>query len=97
FRAVRKNFGLISRASFLHYSILSLTLVLASLVRLLPLRWGAFISEFDPYFNFNDMRESTTNGWQSWFTYVNPAEWSPFGRAPVITSYPGTSFTGTLI
>ncbi len=97
FRAVRKNLGLISRASFLHYSILSLTLVLASLVRLLPLRWGAFISEFDPYFNFNDMRQITANGWQSWFSYVNVNEWFPFGRAPVTTSYPGTSFTGVLI
>jgi len=97
FRAVRKNLGLISRATFLHYSILSLTLVLASLVRLLPLRWGAYISEFDPYFNFNDMRQVTANGWQSWYTYVNTSEWFPFGRAPVSTSYPGTSFTGTLI
>jgi len=97
FRAVRKNLGLISRATFLHYSILSLTLVLASLVRLLPLRWGAYISEFDPYFNFNDMRQITANGWQSWYTYVNTAEWFPFGRAPVVTSYPGTSFTGALI
>jgi len=97
FRAIRKNLGLISRASFLHYSILSLTLVLASLVRLLPLRWGAYISEFDPYFNFNDMRQITANGWQSWFSYVNVAEWFPFGRAPVTTSYPGTSFTGVLI
>jgi dolichyl-diphosphooligosaccharide--protein glycosyltransferase len=97
FRAIRKNLGLISRASFLHYSILSLTLVLASLVRLLPLRWGAYISEFDPYFNFNDMRQLAANGWQSWFTYVNVAEWVPFGRAPVTTSYPGTSFTGVLI
>jgi dolichyl-diphosphooligosaccharide--protein glycosyltransferase len=97
FRAVRKNLGLISRATFLHYSILSLTLVLASLVRVLPLRWGAYISEFDPYFNFNDMRHITADGWQSWFTYVNTSEWFPFGRAPVTTSYPGTSFTGTLI
>ncbi len=96
-RAIRKNLGLVSRASFLHYSILSLTLVLASLVRLLPLRWGAYISEFDPYFNFNDMRQITANGWQSWFSYVNVAEWFPFGRAPVTTSYPGTSFTGVLI
>jgi len=97
FRAIRKNLGLISRATFLHYSILSLTLILASLVRLLPLRWGAYISEFDPYFNFNDMRQVTANGWQSWYTYVNTSEWFPFGRAPVSTSYPGTSFTGTLI
>jgi dolichyl-diphosphooligosaccharide--protein glycosyltransferase len=97
FRAIRKNLSLVSRASFLHYSILSLTLVLASLVRLLPLRWGAYISEFDPYFNFNDMRQITANGWPSWFSYVNVAEWFPFGRSPVTTSYPGTSFTGVLI
>ncbi|HEV2120276.1 MAG TPA: STT3 domain-containing protein [Candidatus Bathyarchaeia archaeon] len=97
FRAIRNNLGQISRASFLHYSILSLTLILASLVRLLPLRWGAYISEFDPYFNFNDMRQITANGWQSWYTYVNVNEWFPFGRAPVTTSYPGTSFTGTLV
>ena len=43
------------------------------------------------------MRQITANGWQSWFSYVNVAEWFPFGRAPVTTSYPGTSFTGVLI
>ena len=43
------------------------------------------------------MRQITANGWQSWFSYVNVAEWFPFGRAPVATSYPGTSFTGVLI
>src|SRR5437879_5845677 len=97
FRAIRKTLGGIPRATVLHYSILSLTLALAAIIRLLPLRWGAYISEFDPYFNFNDMRQITANGWQSWFSYVNIAEWFPFGRAPVTTSYPGTSFTGVLI
>ncbi len=43
------------------------------------------------------MRQITANGWPAWFSYVNTSEWFPFGRAPVITSYPGTSFTGTLI
>src|SRR2546427_2102788 len=97
FRAIRKTLGGIPRATALHYSILSLTLALAAIIRLLPLRWGAYISEFDPYFNFNDMRQITANGWQSWFSYVNVAEWFPFGRAPVTTSYPGTGFTGVLI
>src|SRR5207249_4190550 len=55
------------------------------------------ISEFDPYFNFNDMRQITAHGWQSWYSYVNLSAWDPFGRPPVSTSYPGTSFTGTLI
>ncbi len=97
FRAIRKTLGGIPRATVLHYSILSLTLALAAIIRLLPLRWGAYISEFDPYFNFNDMRLITANGWQSWYAYVNFTAWYPFGRPPVSTSYPGTSFTGVLI
>jgi len=97
FRAIRKTLGGIPRETALHYSILTLTLALAAIIRLLPLRWGAYISEFDPYFNFNDMRQITANGWQSWYSYNDLKAWFPFGRAPVITSYPGTSFTGTLI
>ena len=97
FRAVRKTLGLIPRTTVLHYSILTLTLALAAIIRLLPLRWGAYISEFDPYFNFNDMRQITANGWQSWYSYTDFKAWYPFGRPPVTTSYPGTSFTGTLI
>ena len=97
FRAIRKTLGGIPRATVLHYSILSLTLALAAIIRLLPLRWGAYISEFDPYFNFNDMRLVTANGWQSWYAYTDFKAWYPFGRPPVSTSYPGTSFTGILI
>ncbi len=97
FRAIRKNLGAIPRSTVLHYSILTITLALAALIRLLPLRWGAYISEFDPYFNFNDMRQITANGWQSWYSYTDFKAWFPFGRAPVSTSYPGTSFTGTLV
>ncbi|MBO0887940.1 glycosyltransferase family 39 protein, partial [Candidatus Bathyarchaeota archaeon] len=97
FRAIRKALGGIPRATVLHYSILTLTLGLAAIIRLLPLRWGAYISEFDPYFNFNDMRQITSGGWQSWYGYTDFKAWFPFGRPPVTTSYPGTSFTGTLI
>src|SRR5207244_6039638 len=43
------------------------------------------------------LRAITASGWQSWYSYVNFAAWYPFGRPPVSTSYPGTSFTGTLI
>jgi len=97
FRAIRKTLGGIPRATVLHYSILTLTLGLATIIRLLPLRWGAYISEFDPYFNFNDMRQITSGGWLSWYAYTDFKAWFPFGRSPVTTSYPGTSFTGTLI
>ncbi len=96
-RAIRKTLGEVPRASILHYTILTLILAIAAVIRLLPLRWGAYISEFDPYFNFNDMRQITSNGWQAWYGYTDFKAWWPFGRAPVDTSYPGTSFTGALV
>src|SRR5207302_9626572 len=96
-RAVKTRIGRLPRPTILHYTALALILILAAIIRLLPLRWGAYISEFDPYFNFNDMRQITANGLQSWFAYTDFKAWYPFGRPPVSTSYPGTSFTGTLI
>ncbi len=96
FRAIGKTLRNIPRPTILHITILSLVLVMAGIVRLLPLRWGPYISEFDPYFNLNDMRHVTESGWVSWYGYTDLRAWFPFGRAPVITSYPGTSFTGTL-
>src|SRR3989454_7514009 len=95
-RAVGRALRNIPRPTALHTTILVLVLAMAGIVRLLPLRWGAYISEFDPYFNLNDMRHVTANGWLSWYSYTDPTAWFPFGRAPVTTSYPGTSFTGTL-
>ncbi len=95
-RAIGKTLRNIPRPTILHITILSLVLAMAGIVRLLPLRWGAYVSEFDPYFNLNDMRHLTANGWASWYSYTISTSWFPFGRAPVTTSYPGTSFTGTL-
>jgi dolichyl-diphosphooligosaccharide---protein glycosyltransferase len=96
FRAIGKALRNIPRPTILHIIILALVLAMAGIVRLLPLRWGPFVSEFDPYFNLNDMRHLTANGWLAWYSYTDPTAWFPFGRAPVTTSYPGTSFTGTL-
>ncbi len=97
FRAIRKALGSLPKPSFLHYTILGLILALTVTIRILPLRFGAFISEFDPYFAYNNMRQIVNNGWESWYHYVDTTAWYPFGRESVTTSYPGTSFTGALI
>src|SRR6266702_3002011 len=96
FRAVGRALRSIPRPTALHTTILVLVLAMAGIVRLLPLRWGAYISEFDPYFNLNDMRHIPADGWLSGYSYTDPTAWFPFSRAPVTTSYPGTSFTGSL-
>ena len=96
-RAIGKSLRSISRATYLHYTILAIILALATLIRILPLRFGAFISEFDPYFAFNNMRQIVNNGWESWYNYVDTTAWFPFGRESVTTSYPGTSITGAML
>ncbi len=96
-RAMSKSLRSISRATYLHYTILAIILALATLIRILPLRFGAFISEFDPYFAFNNMRQIVNNGWESWYKYVDTTAWFPFGRESVTTGYPGTSFTGAML
>src|SRR5437870_12510277 len=80
FRAIRKTLFGLPRATALHYSILSLTLALAAIIRLLPLRWGAYISEFDPFFNLNDIRAITVCGCLIQFLSVNFAARYTFCR-----------------
>ncbi len=96
-RAARARLGKLSKPTVLHYTILALILIVAAFIRLLPLRWGAYISEFDPYFNYDNMRHIAQDGWMSWYTYTNNNAWFPFGRNSLTTSYPGTSFTGVAI
>ncbi len=95
--AVRKVLGSIPKPSFLHYTILSIIITLTVLIRLLPLRYGAFISEFDPYFAFRNMQVVVNSGWESWYHFVDTTAWYPFGRESVTTAYPGTSWTGALV
>src|SRR3972149_5306940 len=96
-RAIRNTLSSIPRATVLHYTILSIILTLTALIRLLPLRYAAYISEFDPYFACNNMREIVVNGWENWYRYVDTPAWYPFGRESVTTSYPGTAFIGAMI
>ncbi len=97
FRAIGKALRSVSRASYLHYTILAIILSLTVLIRILPLRFGSFISEFDPYYAFNNMRQIVNNGWESWYHFTDTTAWYPFGRESVTTAYPGTSFTGAMI
>src|SRR5206468_10798736 len=78
FRAIRRTLGGIPRATVLHYSILTLTLGLAALIRRLPRRWGAYISELGPCCNFSDVRQIASGGWQSWCAYTDFKSWFPF-------------------
>jgi len=84
----------ISHASLLELSILILILSLAFTIRLLPLRWGYSLSEFDPYFQFRITDHIVQNGIVSYTTWTNdPMSWWPWGRDVPHTSFPALALT----
>jgi dolichyl-diphosphooligosaccharide--protein glycosyltransferase len=78
----------VSHGSIIAISALALILVVAFVVRILPLRWEnlsggtALLNEFDPYYQFSITQHMISNGLLSpyWPTHwINYQLWYPFG------------------
>jgi len=69
----------ISHSSLLHLSILLLILFIAFMVRLLPLRWGFHLSEFDPHFQYRLTKHMVDNGFFAWVSWRDYRSWYPIG------------------
>ena len=83
----------VSHEGLLHGSVLVLVLGLAAVLRLLPLRWGAYLSEFDPYWHYHVASYIVENGYPAFFTWHDPMVWYPWGRDVARNTFPGVSFT----
>ncbi len=81
-----------SHATLLKSTLMVLILAIAFLVRLLPVRWGYYLNEFDPYYQFRQTEYIIkngvlgANGWISWHDYLS---WYPWGNVIRYASYPG--------
>ncbi len=82
-----------SHEALLHGTILALVVAIAVGLRLLPLRWGAYLSEFDPYWHYHVARYITQHGYSAFFTWHDPMVWYPWGRDVARNTFPGVSFT----
>jgi dolichyl-diphosphooligosaccharide--protein glycosyltransferase len=51
------------------------------MVRLLPIRWGFYLSEFDPYFQYRSAEYIVENGFFAWGSWHDPMRWYPYGAA----------------
>jgi len=83
----------ISHAALLEFSILILILVLAFTIRLLPIRWGYYISEFDPYWQYRLTKDIVNNGYTHWLTWQDTMSWWPWGKNVAAASFPGLPMT----
>ncbi len=85
-------------------SALSLILLVVAIVRLLPLRYGAHINEFDPYLQYysaeyivDHVAEKGLAGLFDYFEWHNPTTWYPEGVDMAKTYFPGIPFSGAVV
>ena len=87
----------ISHGLFLEIAIISLTMCLALMIRLLPLRWGFYISEFDPYFHYHISQYIVKNGLPALSTWHDYSGFYPYGRQVIKTAFPGLPITLAIV
>lgn len=90
---IRKALSAISRSMAIHIVCLCIVFLIAVLLRLMPLRWGFYLSEFDPYFQFRMTEHVVDNGFAAWFGWKDALSWYPWGRVIDRTAFPMLPFT----
>jgi dolichyl-diphosphooligosaccharide--protein glycosyltransferase len=73
--------------------VLSLVFVVALAVRLLPLRFGFYLSEFDPYLQWRMIEYVVNNGFLAWFSWHDTMSWYPWGMTMAYGNLYGVAFT----
>jgi dolichyl-diphosphooligosaccharide--protein glycosyltransferase len=86
----------ISHSSLLHISLLLIILVIAAVIRLLPLRWGFQLSEFDPHIHYRLTKYMVENGFFSWASWIDPMSWYPQGYNIAGSIFPGLAATAAV-
>jgi len=86
----------ISHSSLLHISLLLIILVIAAIIRLLPLRWGFQLSEFDPHMHYRLTKYMVENGFFSWVSWTDTMSWYPQGYNISGAIFPGLAATAAV-
>ena len=99
----------VTRRSMMAGMLLVSVFVIAMLMRLFPARYGFYLNEFDPYYDYKAANFIVTSFDQSWnagqggfpgllhyFSWTDYTTWFPEGRAVAATSQDGLQFAGAL-
>ena len=79
----------LSHSSMLRFTILALIFVIAFSVRILPIRWGYYLSEYDPYYQYRQTKYIVKNGLMGWLSWHDYLSWYPWGNVIRKHAYPG--------
>ena len=87
----------LSRAQVAFFSAFVCILLVAASLRIMPLRWGFFLSEFDPYFQYRIADYVAKNGYAAWFRWHDNMSWYPYGRDVYTSAFPALGFTAAAL
>ncbi|MCW3980254.1 MAG: hypothetical protein NWF11_02135 [Candidatus Bathyarchaeota archaeon] len=89
----------VSRSTLLTVSALVLIFFIAFFIRLLPIRWGLELSEFDPYFQFRFAEKIVNDGYFDWVNWNDTQRWYPIGYEVNIgtKAFPGLPLTAATL
>jgi dolichyl-diphosphooligosaccharide--protein glycosyltransferase len=87
----------VSKGAVINFFCLAAIVTIAALIRLQPIRWGFYLSEFDPYQQYRMTEYVVKNGFTSWFSWYDHMTWYPWGRDIPTTNYPGVAFSAAIV
>ncbi len=87
----------INRLQAIEIAVIAIVAVVAALIRILPLQYGAYLTAFDPLFQFRATEYVVENGYAAWWTWHDTLSWYPMGRDIASTAYPGIPFTAAFL
>jgi dolichyl-diphosphooligosaccharide--protein glycosyltransferase len=87
----------INRFQAIEIAVIAIVAVVAALIRILPLQYGAYLTAFDPLFQFRATEYVVENGYAAWWTWHDDLSWYPMGRDIASTAYPGIPFTAAFL
>ena len=86
-----------TRLQAIEIGILATISIVAALLRILPLQYGAYFTAFDPLFQYRATQHLVENGFGSWWTWIDTMSWYPMGKSVAYTSYPGIPIAAALL
>jgi dolichyl-diphosphooligosaccharide--protein glycosyltransferase len=87
----------LTRATAIEIAALVTILAVAIMLRVMPLRWGDYFNEYDPFFWYRISEYIAKNGYAAYFTWHDTLSWFPQGRNIALSSYPGNPFSAVFI
>jgi dolichyl-diphosphooligosaccharide--protein glycosyltransferase len=87
----------ITRLQAIEVAVLGIVAIVAILIRVQPLQYGAYFTAFDPLFQYRATEYVVENGFAAWWSWHDTMSWFPMGRNVANSAYPGIPFTAAFV